>query len=349
MGRSVLKIWVFAALMCAHHAGAEAASLRLQSLDAPGSIATTGLARLADDLRRDSGGEIDIEIVPAYSAVGPAQTLSAMASGRIDGHYSSPGYFAAVDPAFALLGDTLALYPDPQTRDRWFDEGGGLELARALYAEHGAHLVGTVAWPEEWLVAAKPASILADIAGMRIRAPDGPVGDLLAKAGADVVALSGRDTLEAFRRGDLDAADWAGLAVNLDTGPHADAHYAVRAGHSMPVTEISVSSQAWDALTPTLRRLFEDKVAAFSRQQRTAFDAGETAARTRAAANGVTLLELSPRSREQLRDLSLGVFEDWGSRSPAAASIAASHRAFMERIGLVPPQKPDTPVGDGSG
>ncbi|MCZ7642047.1 MAG: hypothetical protein M5U33_03950 [Pseudorhodoplanes sp.] len=83
-------------------------------------MAMAGLEALADELRAASGGEVDIRVIPPRRLAGAADTLDAMASGLIDGHYSSPAYFAARDPAFALLGDTLALYPDPETRDRWY-------------------------------------------------------------------------------------------------------------------------------------------------------------------------------------------------------------------------------------
>lgn len=339
----ILRIVFAAALLAVPGASARAEKLRIQTLDAPHSIATTGLTKLADELRAASGGEIDIEVLPARSAVGPAATLDAMRSGAIDGHYSSPAYFADKDPAFALLGDTTALFPDPETRDRWFGESRGIEYARKLYGEHGAHLVGIVHWPEEWLVAVKPATILVDLSGLRIRASTGPVGDLLALAGAKVVTLGGADTLAALRRGDIDAADWAYLAANLAAGAHASARYGVRAHHSMPVTEISVSADAWSKLSPSARTLFEERVAAFSRTQKTAFDLARAAARAEARDEGITLLELSQKSQAELRRKALRVLADWGARSPAAGAVAASQRAFLERLGLARPEDAATP------
>lgn len=316
-------------------AGAE--PLRIQSLDAAGSIATTGLERLADDLRSASGGEIDIQALPAGSAVGPAATLDMMAAGAIDGHYGSPAYFAQKDPAFALLGDTLALYPDPATRRTWFTEGGGLERARHLYSEHGGHLVGTVYWPEEWLVSNKAASILADLSGSVIRAPSGPVSDLLERIGAEPVALSGRDSLERLQRGSIDAADWASLAANLATGAHRDAAYAIRARHSMPVTDIVIAKPVWKRLSTSAKRLFENRVRQFSRSQEAVFKRQEARARAQARQDGITLLEMSKTSQEAMRRHSLDVFEARGEASDRAADIAASHRAHLEALGLIEP------------
>ena len=344
--RPIFRAVLVLALLCASSGAALAERLRIQSLDGPGSIATTGLQKLADDLRASSGGEIDIEVLPVRSAVGPTATLDAMKSGVIDGHYSSPAYFAGKDPAFALIGDTLAAFPDPETRDRWFAESRGIEYARKLYDRNGVHLVGIVYWPEEWLVAAKPATIMVDLSGMRIRAPNGPVGDFLARVGARVVVLSGHDTLRAFDRGDIDAADWSNLAAEIEADVFATARYAIRARHSMPVTEISVSNAAWSRLSPRAQALFESKVKAFSRSQKAAFDFALAAARAKARDRGITLLELSEKSRKEMRRKALAVIADWGEKSEDARAVAESQRAFLERLGIV---EPDQTGGSGTG
>ena len=337
----VLRIAIRISVVCigalAAIAPSEAAQLRMQSLDAADSIATTGLERLADDLRSASGGEIDILVLPAGSAVGPAATLDMMAAGAIVGQYGSPAYFARKDPAFALLGDTLALYPDPATRRTWFTEGGGLALARDLYSDHGGHLVGTVYWPEEWLVSNKAASILADLSGSVIRAPSGPISDLLQRIGAEPVALSGRDSLDRLQRGTIDAADWASLAANLASGAHRDAAYAIRARHSMPVTDIVLAKPVWERLSTSAKRLFENRVRQFSRSQEVAFRRQEANARTQARLDGVTLLDMSKTSQAAMRRHSLAVFEARGAESDRVARIAASHRAHLQSLGLVAP------------
>ena len=65
-------------------------------------------------------------VYPARRIVGPTETIDAIARGAIDGHFSAPSYFIGLDPAFALLGDTLAAYENPRQRDEWFEKGGGL-------------------------------------------------------------------------------------------------------------------------------------------------------------------------------------------------------------------------------
>ena len=330
-----LRTLVLDLAACAAATCLRAETLRIQSFDEPGSVATEGLLSFADELRAASGGEIDIEVVSPRRLAAPDQTLEAMARGLIDGHYASPAYFAATDPAFALLGDTLALYPDADARDRWFTEGGGLDIARDIYARHGARLVTFVHWPEEWLVMNRPASILADIAGRRIRASRGPVGDLLERSGVTVLQLSGRDAVQALEAGRIDGADWSTLAANLAAGLYGPERFAVRAGHSMPALELSLSLAAWERLSPAARSLFERKAAEFAAEQRRAFRAAEAAARGETRRGGATLLELSKPSRERLRQISLLVFDDWGTRSADAAAVAASHRAFLEQLGLI--------------
>ena len=58
------------------------------------------------------------------------------------------GYFVTKDPAFALLADSAGLYEIPSVTD-WFYEGGGIDIARDLYAQYGTYYLGPVLWGAE--------------------------------------------------------------------------------------------------------------------------------------------------------------------------------------------------------
>ena len=307
---------------------------KFQAFLGENSLVTQEFQGFAERLKEKSGGRIEIEVLPGGAVVGNAETLEAMQAGVLNGHYNAPSYFAGKDPAFAVLGDTLSAYKDSAQRDSWFTEGGGLALARELYGQNGAHFVGSVYWPPEWIPSKKPLNTIADFEGLKIRAPEGLVGDLLRRAGAGVVSLPGGEVYNALETGVLDATDWANMALNNASGLYRVAKYSVFARHSMAVTEISIRQQDWDALPADLRSLVEAEVAAFSDHMRKAFAAAEDKAAEEVKAQDVALIVWSDQQEAQFRAMLKEVWGEWESKNALSGQIIASHKAYLQKLGL---------------
>ena len=317
-------------------AGAQAAEFKwkVQAFLGESSLITQEFKGFAAQLKEKSGGRIEIEVLPGGAVVGNAETLEAMQAGVLNGHYNAPSYFAGKDPAFAVLGDTLAAYKDSSQRDGWFREGGGTDLARKLYAQNGAHFVGPIYWPPEWIPSKKPLKEISDFEGLKIRAPEGMVGDLLRRAGAGVVSLPGGEVYNALETGVLDATDWANLSLNNASGLYRVAKYSVFARHSMAVTEFSVRQADWDALPDDLKTLVESEVAAFSEHMRKAFDAAEEKAAAEVKAQDVELIVWGDAQEKQFRAMLKEVWADWEQKNAMSGEIIASHKAYLGKLGL---------------
>ena len=124
-----------------------AEEFRMQTFLGATAATTVAFEEMAAELAEATNGEVQITVLPGGAVVGATETIEAIQNGLLDGQYTAPTYFAGIDPAMGVLGDTIGAYPDSATRDRWFTEGGGLELARALYAQYDLHLICPVYWP----------------------------------------------------------------------------------------------------------------------------------------------------------------------------------------------------------
>ncbi len=313
-------------------ANAQEHSWRVQGFLPDSFDINTRFREFAADLSKRSGGEISIDFVPVGAVVAPTETLSAMQSGVLDGHFTGASYFASKDPAFAVIGDTMGAYASSDDQSRWFAEGGGLELMRDLYAMHGARMVGVFVSPSEVISSTKPLNGIDDFDGLRIRSVQGTVSDLLTSMGAGVVVLPGSEVFNALQTGVVDAADWAWFALNEQSGLYKVADYAIDARHSMGIMEFSISEDAWKALTPEQQSLVEESWAEFSAELYREFQNGEAAARERILAGGTTVIEWSDEERARLRALTNDVWGDVATRSPMAQVMVDSHRAFIEKL-----------------
>lgn len=333
MTGTALRICLLVALFISRSMPVLAADVAwtMQSFQGANEVVTQELAGFAERLREQTSGRIELDILPAGEVVPNDETPLAIKAGLLDGHYNTPSYFARLDPAFAILGDTLSAYPDPETRDRWFDEGGGLELARKLYAKNGLYFIGPVYWPVDWMPSALPLNGVADLKGMRIRSPGGLVGDLLRQAGGEVVQLPTRQIQKALLSADIDATDWADMAVNRASGLYNAAPYNVLLRHSMVLTEISVGLAAWEALPDDLKPVLEQAVRDFSAQMKGILQEEERLARDEIEALGVTSIEWDSAEARTFQKHLIRVWQRWRSRSAFAAELIDSHMAFIEQ------------------
>ena len=272
--------------------GAGAAELKMQTFLGANASTTKAFEAMAAELKESTGGEVDITVLPGGAVVGAGETIDAIRNGLLDGQYTAPTYFAGKDAALGVLGDTLAAYPDSATRDRWFTEGGGLEIARALYDKYDLHFICPVYWPPEQIPSTVAINSVADLSGLKMRAPGGLASDLLSRAGASLVTMGVGESVTAMETGVLDATDLANVALNVALGMHNQAKYSVFARHSMAVTEMSLSKEKWDSLSPDAQAKFETACNAMSAQLRDTLS-GEDAAAADKAKNelAVTFLE----------------------------------------------------------
>jgi TRAP-type C4-dicarboxylate transport system substrate-binding protein len=320
-----------ATAMLALPATAQEHSWRVQGFLPDSFDINTRFRDFAADLNEKSGGAIEIDFVPVGAIVAPTETLSAMTMGVLTGHFTGASYFSAMDPAFAVVGDTMGAYASSQDQARWYTEGGGEALMRELYAQHGAHLIGVFVSPAETLVSNRPLNSIDDFNGLRIRSVQGTVSDLFVKLDAAPVILPGTEVFNALQTGVVDAADWAWNALNLSTGLYDVASYSIEAGHSMGIMEFSVSQAAWNRLSAEQQDLVTTEWEAFSQVLFDEFQAGEEAAREQIAQKA-EIIVWDDEERARLRAVTNQVWDDMLTRSEMAARMVESHRAFMATL-----------------
>ncbi|MCV3274077.1 TRAP transporter substrate-binding protein DctP [Roseobacter sinensis] len=330
------KLFAGAALLALMASGAAAETFKMQTFLGATAATTKAFEDMAAQLKADTGGEVDIQVFPSGAVVGPTETLEAVRNGLLDGHYTGPTFFAGVDPAFAVLGDTLSAYPNTDVRDKWFVEGGGLELGRALYAKYDMHMICTVHWPQEQIPSTVPIRSVDDFQGIKIRAPGGLPSDLLTRAGASLVNLTPGDAISALETGVLDASDLANVGLNMAFGMYQNAPYSIFARHSMPVTEMSVSMAKWNGLSDDAKAKFEAACQTLSATLETTLGEQEIAAIEKAKSElNVEFIEFGEADAEKFRNMLLEVWDDWGGRNGDAQAIVDSHKAYMSSLGIL--------------
>lgn len=284
-------------------------------------------------------GAIGIELLPVDAVVPRRETPEAIGVGILDGDLTSINYFAGIDPAFALMGDLIAGYDSADQIQAFCAQGGGKEMLQKLMDAHypGVHVVGCGAYAREAFVSKVPVRGVADLAGLKIRSPEGLAADVFKRAGAAPVSMSGSETYGALEKGVIDAADNSAYANNDANGMHKIAKFPIFPGiHSTPILQFTVSQQVWDELTPAQQTTLETWYLAAYNGLRQHFDRldRQLVARDKAAGE-LEIIDWPQEERDKLRVIAQEAWSDFAAGSDLAKEVYDTHISFMKEAGLL--------------
>lgn len=311
--------------------------LKIQSSDPSGDRNFQIQQSWVDRVEKMSGGRIDIDLLPVGAVVKHTETLSAIKMGILDGHVTATEFFSGQDPAFGLLGNMVGAWSDTTQLLQYMNYGGGNELLTELYKPYGVHFVGASTTGVESLVSKKPLDGVADLKGLKLRAPEGLVQQVFAAAGATPVNLPGSEVFTGLSKGVIDAADYTVFSTNQKAGMNDVAVHPVQPGfHSLPLIDISISQKKWDKMPADLQQILETSVRDFSYDITTQLKIADQAAVKEASANPkITIHNWSDEERKKFREIARSQWKVFAERSPNAQKVYDSVTTFLEQNDLL--------------
>ncbi|MGR3490532.1 MAG: TRAP transporter substrate-binding protein [Shimia sp.] len=284
-----------------------------------------------------SGGEIEIELLPVGSVVEYNETQDAIGQGILDGHITDTSYFSGRDPAFALIANPVGAYGDPEEMFGFIETGGGRELMNDLVNPYGLQFLGATTPGLEAFVSAVPLEGVDDLQGLKMRAPEGLVQQVFAAAGAAPVNLPGSEVFTSLDKKVIEAADYTVFSTNQAQGLHDVAPHPVYPGfHSMPLVEVSMNKEAYDALSPEMQQMLQDTVSEFARMQVAALAENDRIAIEEAMASGeVTIHDWAPEERARFRSIAASQWETVAGQSDNAQRVYDTLTEYLGEAGLL--------------
>jgi len=319
---------------CSIAAAEEKYQLRIQTHHAPKTVSGELVAQFIDDVKVMSGGRLTIEMFYSSSVVKSVETFDAASTGILDGDMTGAGYQIAKNPAFQFMADLMGGYESAWQQYAWL-YNGGMEAADRLYGQYDMKMIGWWIYGQESFASNKPLSGPSDLVNWTFRSPAGLEAEILASMGAKPVVMNFTRVFSALENRSLDGADASGLANNVELGLYDIVDHATFPGfHSMPSDHLAVNREKWDSLPDDLKRIVEVSMQKLAFQTALTYEVknGEAAAQLRE--DGVKLHFWSPDDRREFRSAALGVWQDWGEKSPESRFLVNSHIAFLRRLGL---------------
>ena len=298
-------------------------NLKFQSSDNAGNANYVLMQDWATSIDKLTAGKVSIEMLPAGSIVKHTETLESVGLGILDGHITATGYFSGKDPAFGLLGNTVGAWGDPAQMLDFINNGGGRELYEELLTPYGVQFLGATATGLEAFVSKIPLNGVADLKGLKLRAPEGLVQAVFAAAGATPVNLPGAEVYTSLDKGLIDAADYTVFSTNQQQGLHKIAKHPVYPGfHSMPVIEVSMTQKTWNKIPAATQAIILSSVKDFAINMITTLKNNDIKAVAEARAAGdITIHDWSKEERNKFRKIAQGQWEIFAKKSPNAQKV----------------------------
>ena len=283
-----------------------------------------------------TNGRLEITPYPGGAIVPVFESLDALQNDVIQAMHMAPAYWAGKEPAFAAIDDLIAGYSHPWQADAWFHYKGGMKLLEELYAPFDAFPVGVMWWGVESIPSKVKIAGPEDFKGIKIRAPQGMSAMLFQKLGASVVVLPGGEVYSALDKGVIEAADWGTPSMNQRMGFFQVAKFFNYPGfHSMAMGDFTVNKKEWDKLPEDIKQILitATREWCWDTIERVAID--DLKAVKEMQAQGVTPVTWSDEDLAKVREVVVGVWDEWGQKSPMSKKVIDSQKEWLKDLGQI--------------
>ena len=212
--------------------------------------------RVAERIKRLSGGRIDITVYAAGEVVPAFGVLDAVGNGVADIGHTASFYWQGKMPAAAFF-TTVPFGLTPNEHVAWIDAGGGQALWDELYKPFGVKpFMGgnTGVCMGGWF--RHELKSLADVRGIKLRSL-GLGGEIYRRLGATPQTTPPAEILPSLQSGVLDAAEFVGPGSDIALGLYRVAPFYYYPGFNKPngTGECIVALKKWEALSDELKAI----------------------------------------------------------------------------------------------
>lgn len=305
-------------------------TIRVQSVIPTKADEVTMLNDFGANVKMLTGGEVEIEVLPAGAVVGVKDTLEAVDKGLIEGGFAWTHYWSGYHPAAMLFGSPVAgagVGIDNIAFVSWYMYGGGRDLYNELWKEMGMNVKGLMlqpVGPEALGWFKEPINSMEDFRKYRFRTPPGIPGQTYKDIGVASVAMGGGDILPALEKGVIDAAEWCCPKPDSVFGfQKVLKHYYLQGLHQVVVNaDIYINGDVWAKIKPEHQAAIE--IAADASLMR--------AISYRIYENGKALKDLTENHGVQLHDTPADYFPAYMNAARASLEKNAEENAFFKKV-----------------
>lgn len=287
--------------------------------------------RLAEQTETMSGGKLLLVPFEPNKLVPAADTVNAVAEGRVGAAWAGAGWFAGRDSAFNMFS-SVPFGPGMGEYLAWMYHGGGLELSREMFAAHGVYNLPCGIIPPEasgWFP--KEIKSLEDLAGLRMRF-FGLGAEIMKRFGVETQQIAPGEILKEIEAGRLDATEFSLPAMDQLLGFDSALKYYYFPGWHQQATlfDLYVSLPVWNDLDPTHKTMIENACGKIMVDMAAEGEALQWGAMQELRDSGVELRKWPADILVAFEDAWLDIVDEESERNPNFKRVWQSYFDFRE-------------------
>lgn len=299
-------------------------------------------------IEEKTDGELAFQAFGANDVVGDFQLFDAVKNGVLDAVNPFTIYAQGIIPAATFLTSYPLGLRNPHEWDVFYYSLGGLEIARELYAAQNMMFVGPVHHGPNIIHSKVPIRSIDDFRGRKMRLPGGMVAEVFTEIGAETTVLPGSEIFPALEKGTIDVADYVGPAVNYSLGFSQVTDYIsmgppgfMSLYQPVDLMDITVGMDAWNALSPQMRRFVEMETHVYSDMHHAAIQRADQDAWEKFEADGTEITRLSQDDVELMTEVAVPIWFNYANRDKDSARIFKIQLDYMMSgsLGYVTPEQ----------
>jgi len=289
-----------------------------------GEFHTRNVRAFADDVKKDTGGALEITVHSTQSLIKHADVLRAVSTGQVNIAEFLLGQFANEDPVFAA--DNVP-FVAPGYDNAWkFYQAQKPVLEKKLQGR-GLKLLYAVAWPGQGFYTKEPMKTAADLKGAKMRTYSPLTSRLAELLGATSVQVQVTDVPQMFATGAMTT-----MVTSSATGTATKAwefvknYYKTNAWN--PKNVVVVNQRAFSSLPKNVQDGLLKAAAAAEPRGWEMSKAREKEGDETLAKNGMTVADASPELRSALSKIGDQMAAEWEKSAGAdGQSILKAYKA----------------------
>ena len=266
MKKGIALLLVLAMTLCASAAFAEDVTIRWGNVFAPDMPFNLGVTRFAEDIAEKTDGRIKVEFYPSSQLGSNNALMSMLTEGSNQMGNEGGGFLSDLAPKF-LIGEAVYAFKSVDHMLKVMNSEPGQEMFDELLANQGVRVIDVWYYGTRHITSNKEINTPADMAGMKMRVPNGPLyisnGTAL---GANPTPLALSEVYLALQTGVIDAQE--NPLPTIDANKFQEVQdYLILTGHNYNFNVIMVNDEFWQGLSAEDQQLITESVKAAGEYQ----------------------------------------------------------------------------------
>ena len=218
----------------------------------------TSAVRFSENIERMSGGAFIMKFHEPGALIPANEGFDATSKGSIESAWTTAGYDVGKYPALAFF-TAVPFGPSMGEYFAWKMFGGGNEIQKEIYGNHGIHQMDCFAiGPETSGWFKEEVTDLEQLRGLKMRF-FGLGARVMQKLGVSTQLLAGGDIFPALEKGVIDATEFSMPAMDIKYGFYqiAKNNYFPGWHQQVSISQLLINKEKWDELPDQFQAMIE--------------------------------------------------------------------------------------------